>query len=69
MGLLGLVARTGSNWMGGGGAYVGGVPAARTEGGDGWVEAKLSFFIYGPHLVLSVIHTITYAVSSCTALS
>ena len=68
MGLLGLVARTGSNWMEGWGVCWG-VLAARTEGGDGWAEAKLSFFIYGPHLVLSVILTITYAVSSCTALS
>ena len=37
-----------------------------SSGGDGKVAAELSFFIYGTHLVLSVILTVTYGVTSRT---
>ena len=50
-GLLGLVAGSGSIWVGGWG-HMFGVLAARTLGGDRWVEAEWCFFIYLPHLVL-----------------
>ena len=44
-GLLGLVAGSGSIWSEGWGVCWG-VLAAWTGAGDGWVEAKLRFFIY-----------------------
>ena len=65
-GLLGLIARSETNWFEGVGRTLVGL-AARSWDGDGKVAAELSFFIYGPHLVLSVILTVTYSVTSCTA--
>ena len=43
-GLLGLVAGSGANWVEGWGRMFW-VLAARTEGGDGWVELKTPNFI------------------------